>query len=65
MAESTVGTMKGSSTMARMKALNGMCSFSSNASHSPSANLTTLAMNVYRKVFHTASRKTLSVTSHW
>ena len=45
-AESAVGTMKGRSTMARKNALNGRCLLRINASHSPSANLMTLATNV-------------------
>jgi hypothetical protein len=46
MADSTVGTIHGSSTMARRKALNGRCLLSSSASHMPSANLKMLATTV-------------------
>ncbi len=45
-AESAVGTMNGRRTIARTKDLNGRLRFSSSASHSPSANLMTLATNV-------------------
>ena len=45
-ADSTVGTMKGISTTARMMALNGRFSFSSSARYRPMANLMTLATSV-------------------
>ena len=45
-ADSAVGTMNGSSTMARRKALNGRLLLSSSASHRPSANFTILATMV-------------------
>ena len=46
MAESAVGTMNGSSTIARKKDLNGRCRLSSTASHRPSTNLAMLATTV-------------------
>src|SRR5262249_19614010 len=46
MADSTVGTMKGTSTSARMIALNGICWFSSSARYRPTANLIALATPV-------------------
>ncbi len=46
MADNTVGTMKGMSTMARKMALKGSFSFSSKAKYKPMANLATLAKKV-------------------
>src|SRR5215217_5762629 len=46
MAESAVGTMKGSSTMERKNDLKGRLRLSSIASHRPRANLMTLATTV-------------------
>src|SRR6185295_17600469 len=45
-AESTVGTMKGISTIARTSAFNGMLWFNSTARYRPMPNLSTLATTV-------------------
>ena len=58
-----MGTIHGSSTMARMNALNGMWWFSSIASHRPSRNLPTVATTVYMIVLVTDIQNTGSSDS--
>ena len=54
---STVGTMNGSSTVARVTRASRNLRLSRTASHIPSAALNTVAMKVKNKVFQAAVRK--------
>jgi hypothetical protein len=65
MAESTVGTTQGRSTMARKKALNGRFSLRISASHSPSANFQDRRADRVEQRVETESQKTLSSHSAW
>src|SRR4029078_10978184 len=63
-AESTVGTMNGISTIERMIALNGKLWLSSTARYRPTANLMMLATTWWRRGLNAESQKTLSPHSH-